>query len=215
MRKTECATKLFLYAAIISVLATSVVNAATIYNYVGKPFNGRVTSNDVFDSSDSITAMLTLPEPLGSNSFGRVDVNYPGVSLKLSSNRFTIDSANVPDGSTFTLNEIYFRTNGLGEIVQWRIDAELETRVDGPNSSSVTNLLRLRTVGPDDSPFFLLSDDRAQLTTTTRDAAGNVIDRSFSRGLNVRSPGDWTRVPEPSGAVLLALGSIAIAVRRR
>src|SRR5215831_15453575 len=99
-------------AALSVVYPASVQAVPTTYQYTGNPFT---TADFPYTTSDYVTVMMTLAEPLPSNFHG--DVTPTAFTISDGVQTFTNTT---PDFHTF----LNFVTNDRGEITFWTVVAE-------------------------------------------------------------------------------------------
>jgi hypothetical protein len=99
----------------IGILSTTPCLGAETLTYTGNYFTS--IGNNVYSTSDRITATIVLSSPLGRNFDG----------LVVPSSFMLSDGVNSYSNSPGTLSDFDFVTNGSGQITSWSMDA----RIDG------------------------------------------------------------------------------------
>lgn len=181
----------FRFGAVAVAVLCFATNASAIatYSYTGNNFttiNDSGLSPGSYDTGMSVSGTITLTAPLASN-LANADISASVISFSFTDGRQTFTEAD----SLASANFWSFSTDGTGAITAWLID--LKDVLSPPRRILTQNRIIGEIVAIEDSGFL-----------------------DFDLGQILDNPGTWTAtIPEASTSLLLGMGLLGIAIRRR
>jgi PEP-CTERM motif len=186
MKKT-----IFVTCGVLAMCLAAPVKADSVESYTGNAYTTVSVPSSGYTTASFITATLTFQNPLPANaSFA---YGYGGIGMPTATDPLLAFS--ISDGSqTFNLSNglnIFLVTGSQGQIVSWFVGA-----CGAPCSST----LNIDTQFGLAAPFATLGADGS-----TQGSYGTAL------AYNIDDPGTWTKVPEPSGLLMLGAGILSLA----
>lgn len=183
----------------------AVAHANSIYSYVGNTFNiisDAITPSGTHSTAMSVTGSFTLGSALAPN-IGLTDISGSVLSLSFNDGRSTLDNL-----ATVTLFQFEVGTDATGNIDEWLITLG-EINIIGGST----------VVGDQDKTITsnsILAVDIGSIKECTNVSSGQFCLSAFTDHGRIEStPGTWTVTPEPTTAILLAAGMLALTGWRR
>ena len=205
MRRLSLAALLTLAGLLLTLGTVTPASATAIYSYTGNNFD-TITDNDspsgTYAVSMNVTASCSLATALPEN--------LPLTNIVASVLIFTLD-----DGRSILTNsnsqslDFYVGTDAQGDIDRWFIQAIIAYP---PSPASIGD--QSRSIQTKNSLSQGVSDD-GMINECTAVSGSTCNAVSYDWGGITSNPGSWSAVPEPSTALLLALGLAGIAAGRR
>jgi hypothetical protein len=184
MKKT-----IFVTCAVLAMCLAAPAKADSVESYTGNTYTN--VSSSGYTTASFITATLTFQNPLPANA--SLAYGYGGIGTPTATDPLLAFS--ISDGAaTFNLSNglnIFLVTGNQGQIVSWFVGA-----CGAPCSSA----LNIDTQFGLPAPFVTLGADGS-----TQGSYGTAL------AYNTDDPGTWTKVPEPSGLLMLGAGILGLA----
>jgi hypothetical protein len=181
------------------LMIASNAQATSIYQYTGNPFDTFIDNgipSGSYTTDMRVTGSFTVSEPLAANLPLGTDISGLVLEASLNDGRQTwtpADSLNIP------ILEV--GTDALANITTWSVSFG--------STIFISNLFVVSGIETISTPL------------STTDGGANFLDignltPSVGDAAQVTSnPGMWTLIPEPSTALLLSIGLLGLAKRRR